>query len=140
MSVSTTDTFSPALITDCVRRVQRGAMLLDRKVPNWRTVMKKNKQQFNFKDGECCVLGTLEHFAGRMRVLRKKHAEREQHRGRFMVAAARLGLETSLIRFNSVKDYGFCWSTSGGQDSPESRLLDLLWREEFNATPREPVK
>ena len=57
---------------DIARCVKAGARFLDKKIPNWRSVLRKHSDEFDFADGEHCVLGTLEHYSGRMRELAKK--------------------------------------------------------------------
>jgi hypothetical protein len=51
--------------------VARGAKLLDDRLPGWRKVMKEHSD-FRISDLECCVLGTLEHYHGRLKVMRSK--------------------------------------------------------------------
>lgn len=109
-------------IYDIATRVKRGVKLLDKKVPNWRLILRKNREQFNFADGSCCVLGTLEHFSGRMRVLKAKR-DVPSYEPPFSRAIQALGIVSS-------KDYGFDWSRmNDGEEGKEA--LTALWRAEF---------
>jgi len=118
----TTDT-----LADVYRRVRRGVALLDQKVPNWRRTMRKHQDQYNFADGDFCVLGTLEHFNGRLHTLRKRKAESVwSTQDRMTRAQYRLGIDHS-------SHFGFCWRT--GHQDIEGPLLAELWRQEFLQDP-----
>jgi hypothetical protein len=115
-------------LTDIALRIKRGVKLLDRKVPRWRTVLRVHEDQFDFRDGDHCVLGTLEHFSGQMRVLGKKAASQEDHT--FDRALARLGVA------NDSDYYGFDgavgdWNAGDDDYHNELDTLDALWRAEF---------
>lgn len=102
-----------------VQRVKRGIKLLEKKVPNWRQVLRKHEDQFEFANGSHCVLGTLEHYSKRMKQL--PLTEREQFRDTFDRAYTRLGISDPAA-------YGFDTSEIEGVSA---ELLDTLWRAEF---------
>jgi hypothetical protein len=112
-----------AIFTEAFRRVQRGIKLLDRKVPRWRQLLRRHEDEFDFTNGEFCVLGTLEHYSKRMKQLRTLSARRNFD-GSFNRAYGRLGIK------EPAADYGFDMgqSSSGEISYP---VLDALWRAEF---------
>ena len=59
-------------LLELAKCVRRGVRRLDKKIPNWRTVMRQHIGEYDFKNGEHCVLGTLEHYSGRMQVLKRR--------------------------------------------------------------------
>lgn len=99
-----------------IRKFKRGVKLLDKKVPKWRTILRKHKDQFVFKDGDHCVLGTLEHHVGKLRV-----------------AAAKYGNSYGSGYNRLVAMWNLGWGNSYGFDSPSAYypLLTALWRAEF---------
>lgn len=106
-------------LLDLAKKVKRGSRLLDRKLPSWRRVMQKHRDQFNFADPQFCVLGTLKHHLGRARVLRKQAGSSE---------AGYHGLLQAL-RLDRGSEHGFDWS--GSVDDATGDTLALLWRTEF---------
>lgn len=116
-------------ILELARSVKRGVKLLDKKIPNWRQVMRKYEDQFNFADGECCILGTLEHHSGRLQVLNQRKAAAADPEDAYRRAAARLGLN---IEADEDELYGFNVTTDAYDDS-EAVMGDIgdLWRAEF---------
>lgn len=109
-------TLSPTEIKDTTKAFRRGVKLLDKKVPNWRKVLDKHKDQFEFSMGDHCVLGTLEHHVGKLRVAAKKHATM---------------YDTGYNRLMDLWDLGL--GNTFGFDGPRTHypLLDALWRAEF---------
>ncbi len=111
------------------KRMKRGVRLLDRKIPNWRLVLRKHEYQFDFTDGECCVLGTLEHYSGRMRVLRERQKSDPGYRYGRAIEALHLdkagqdtlhGFEAAASSMYTPNDF-----------DQERDVLDALWRAEF---------
>jgi hypothetical protein len=115
-------------LADLARRVKRGAKLLDRKVPNWRKTMREHEDQYEFENGDCCILGTLEHYNGRMKQLKMCKRDDRQDLDLFNRAAARL-------RIHEVDEYGFeAPDDCEYYDYDEKRkVLEELWRAEFSA-------
>lgn len=118
-----TSSLSVGSVGTAVQRVKRGIKLLEKKIPNWRTVLRRHEDQFDFADGAHCVLGTLEHYSKRMKQL--PLTEREKFRDTFDRAYTRLGIDNPAA-------YGFDSAESEGV-SPQ--LLDTLWRAEFEKSP-----
>lgn len=119
---------------DIARRVRKGAQLLDKKFgPGWRKVLQKHEGDFDLKEGEHCVLGTLEHHYGKMRALRPK-SKVDAELGGFFVAINRLRIK------GQDEEYGFNAVTPwGGKEAWERReaewaALSDLWRAEFGAS------
>ena len=98
--------------------VRRGVALLDRVLPNWRKTMRKHADQFDLRDGDHCVLGTLEHHSG-LRRLRKLRGDPNHYESAYFRAVARL-------RIRNGKTLGF--------DSADLSYKELqeLWRAEFS--------
>lgn len=113
-------------LIEIVRRVKRGVRLLDRKIPNWRQVLRKHQDQYDFRDGDHCVLGTLEHFSGRMRVLKAKNKADEKEDYTFGKAYVALGLKSG-----ESEQLGFDWTSQYNNEELEIVALDALWRAEF---------
>jgi hypothetical protein len=116
------------MIYELAQRVKKGVKLLDKHIPNWRRTIKAHKDQFDFMDGDCCVLGTLEHYNGRMRVLKARKGVRDHYR--FTAALKALGVDRS-------SDYGFDIDrrlsdpTLEGQQSRQYDILTALWKAEI---------
>ena len=118
---------------DTARRVKRGARFLDKKIPNWRSVLRKHSDEFDFADGEFCVLGTLEHYSGRMRELAKKR-NADDLNGRFIRAIHILGLEDKDealgfdVPLNTYEEYD-----EDGTNEAVTAFAQFseLWRAEF---------
>lgn len=108
---------------DMARRVKAGVRLLDRKIPNWRTVLRRHEDEFDFADGSHCVLGTLEHYSGRMRTLIARR-QAKQEPDPFWRAAKALGVEAR------EEDLGF---EAEDVRTKERDMLAELWRAEFAA-------
>jgi hypothetical protein len=125
---------------EVAKRVRKGAQLLDKKFgPGWRKVLQKHEDEFDFKDGDHCVLGTLEHHYGKMRRLKIKGSPDIKELGGFFTALNRLRIE------HRDEEYGFNRTTPGWNDSEsletfeqakrtEWAMLSDLWRAEFGAT------
>lgn len=120
-------------LVEIAKRVRRGAALLDKRIPNWRTIMRKHVAQYDFADGDCCVLGTLEHHSGILRTIKSNKARQLAEDGvsRHTVAAAKLGI--------NAREYGFD-NVGGVDDLPRdpfnpkqhsSKVLHALWLAEF---------
>lgn len=111
---------------EMARRVKRGVRLLDRKIPDWRRVLRRHREEFEFRDGDCCVLGTLEHYTGRMRELLKKADADEDSRYMRALSALRLEGDADI-------EHGFDGIDKGGgeTDNIEMDALSDLWRAEF---------
>lgn len=126
------------LIQDAQKRVKAGVALLDKKIPNWRTTIRKHRRQFDFQDSEHCVIGTLEHYSGRLRQLKTKFKfdgnEFAFDRGlKLLKASAALHGFDVEGGVNRVTKYGY---SSPGSDtlvtaSDEYEVLDALWRAEI---------
>jgi hypothetical protein len=119
-------------ILELARRVKKGAALLDKKFPSWRRVMRAHVDEFNFEDGDFCVLGTLEHHLGRAKVLAKRRREKlhlyalpDVSRYQKLVGALFGGdeAESAAHGFNAADD-GESW---------ESIYLGDLWQAEFES-------
>lgn len=108
-------------VFEIAKRVKKGAKLLDKKVPKWRSILRKHKDQFDFADGDCCVLGTLEHYNG----LKALGRTPDPFDDRFNRAAHRLNLHGKTF------DYGFDFMEDGFRNSEEISTLNALWRAEF---------
>lgn len=108
-------------VCSIAKRVKRGVKLLEGKIPNWRTVLRQHCDEFDFNHREMCVLGTLEHYSGRMAVLKRQHSITTDDRYRAAMGA--LGLQG-----DADEEYGFDRSSD---DDEEIDLLDALWRAEF---------
>ena len=109
---------------DLAQSVKRGVRLLDRKVPRWRRVMREHQDQYDFKDGEHCILGTLEHFSGRMAVLKKRGQVVDDY------AYNRGRLALGLRELSDAVVCGFDAPESDARDHERAVLHDL-WRAEF---------
>ncbi len=124
-------------VTNIVARVKRGVRVLDRKVPNWRTVLRKHQKQYDFRSGEHCVLGTLEHHAGRMRVLKKRLDADTLPGYTFGDAEATLGVSSTDCGFDAVEFKALPRLTDAeiavhkAAEQQEYDILDALWRAEF---------
>lgn len=108
-------------------RVRAGVKLLDKKIPNWRKIIKRHEAQFDFESGDHCVLGTLKHFSGRMRVLRQKAAEKNTSHIMCFVRASERLLPGAKHDETLAKNYGFNWFNK----DTEADVLDALWRAEI---------
>jgi len=115
------------------KRVKRGAQLLDRKFPQWRRVMRKHEHDFDIEDGECCILGTLEHKLGKLRVLAEKNATSSNN------AYERALKVLKLNRGNADAEHGFdvsterdLWGNVNSNNDQYAQLSDL-WRAEFES-------
>ena len=116
------------IFLETARRVRAGVRLLDKKIPGWRHVLRRHVEQFDFADGDHCVLGTLEHYSGRMKVLARKHREHDDY-SRFDSALKALGIKDEV-------GFGFdCANRFQGWEE-EGALLDALWRAEFEKETR----
>jgi hypothetical protein len=115
-------------LLNLAHRVKKGVKLLDRKVPNWRSILKNHESQFDFADGECCVLGTLEHYSGRMRVL-KKRVHITDSENAFGKAAETLRIS------GDTADYGFDGQPAHGDFDlsyqTQVKMLSDLWKAEI---------
>lgn len=111
-------------LLELAKRVKRGVRLLDEKIPNWRRTMKRHAATFNLSSVDHCVLGTLEHYNGRMRVLHAKRAK-GQSKG-YCTGKVVLGIGN-----RSGRDFGF--DAGGIHAGDEFRTLSDLWRAEFEA-------
>jgi hypothetical protein len=109
---------------DLATRVKRGALLLDKKFPGWRKVMRKHDADFDLTDGSHCVLGTLEHHMGRAKELVKKNLNKDN-------AFSDDGYNrlTAALRIPG-SEFGF---NTGPRDSDGDEYSDLsdLWRAEY---------
>lgn len=111
-------------LLELAKRVRRGVKLLDRLIPNWRRTMRNHQDQYDFQDGDHCILGTLEHYNGRMSVLKKRRAvDTDYSYGR---GAKALGLKEGI-----TYEHGFDGQISGGSYDADMAQLDQLWRAEF---------
>lgn len=111
------------------KAVKRGVKLLDRKVPNWRQVLRKHRYQFDFSDGAHCVLGTLEHHSGRLAVLKKRQKVSPlgwSSSGSFSRARQALSLTSADAYL-----HGFDYSNRELNKTDAMVALDALWRAEF---------
>lgn len=118
-----------ATLLDLAKRVKKGVRLLDRRVPGWRTTLKEHADSFNIKQGSCCVLGTLEHYNGRMQVLNARRLKLSAYPD-YWRGTKRLNIE------DRGKDYGFnadFEDESFGASDAEFAILQDLWRAEFEA-------
>lgn len=111
---------------DLASRVKRGVRLLDKKVPEWRQIIRRHANTLDLADGDFCVLGTLEHHSARMRQLHAKRVagmdDADYHR-----ALDRLGIIGSA--------YGFTAPGPGGgyddeTENDQFRALTDLWKIE----------
>lgn len=117
------------MIYELAQRVKKGVKLLDKRIPNWRRTIKKHKDQFDFTNGECCVLGTLEHYNGRMRVLKARKQINDAHP--FLAATKALGgIEP--------REYGFDVDSrltdptlADNQHAKQYEILTALWKAEI---------
>lgn len=119
-------------LIETAKRVKRGARLLDKKVPNWRTTMRRYAKTFDINDTNCCILGTLEHHNGRMRVLKARkslQAKVARMKADYYRGVKRLDLD------GKEQDYGFnfsCHYEPGSFDSStDEDTVNTLWRAEF---------
>ena len=110
-----------------VQRVKRGVRLLDRKVPNWRRVMRRYQDRFNLNDANSCVLGILDNHSSQMRML----AKRMKVTGipNFYRALRSLDL---MAGFGESHGFSSSFDISGS----ESDSLQALWRAEFSKPPK----
>lgn len=115
------------------QRVKRGVALLDKKIPKWRDTLRRHRAQFDFANGDCCVLGTLEHYDKRMRQLKLKGASKDET-DRFERACTRLGLDEQ----DDIAACGFAFSTPSDstENDEEGRTLHDLWRAEFETATK----
>lgn len=111
-------------LLDIAKRVKRGVRLLDRRIPNWRAIMRKHRADFNIGDPECCILGTLEHHVGRLKVLRARRKVIPADFTAYHSAARSLRIEAV------TREHGF-ERTAGAENIEEYRTLQALWLAEF---------
>lgn len=111
---------------ELAQAVKRGVKLLDRKIPRWRTVLRKHADEFDFASGDHCVLGTLEAHSARMKMLiRKKGCSRKYTTFGRAVLALDLG-------GGADEKHGFDVPDSTVLEEQEQyRTLGALWRAEF---------
>jgi hypothetical protein len=111
------------------KNVKRGAKLLDRRFPHWRQVMRKHATTFRLSDGDHCILGTLEHRVGRLKVLAARTAK--PYDSGFNRASKALGLagdgKTAQHGFDITPEL----STEGVNN--QYSQLEALWRAEFES-------
>lgn len=129
----------PELVKELAARVKRGARLLDKKVPNWRTTMRKHADTFRLNSPRLCILGTLEHYNGRMKVLKARGADlSDMQLGGYYMALRRLHLDenttSKALAFN-FSSFGMC-ETFPSLQEPQGRtaawdVLQGLWEVEF---------
>ena len=112
-------------LLDLAKAVKRGAKLLDRKIPTWRHTLRSHADEFDIAAPECCILGTLEHFSGRMRQLSKKHKQDDSTPWR-RFSRGRVALNLSS---HAASEHGFEHLSTG--DSTDYDSLNALWRAEF---------
>ena len=103
------------------KRVRAGVRQLDKKIPTWRRTLRRHGQDFDFRNSDCCVLGTL-----------GSHTKEAQRRraatdSAFEAALAELTGRTDM---DTARRYGFEQSSIG---AGEYDALDALWRAEFEA-------
>ncbi len=118
-------------LVELVKRVKRGVKVLDRKIPNWRTVLRRHQEEFRLSNLDYCILGTLEHHSGRMRQLNQKRVDGTISNDGYTRAIRRLNLATGT-------PYGFDLASSDS-DAPYGsekrndlwKQLEALWRGEF---------
>lgn len=116
------------LMKQMVARVQKGVALLDKKIPNWRTVIRQHRRSFDFHDYEHCVIGTLEHYAGQMAVLRRQ-LKQDGDTVKFNAAV-------KFLKANAVR-HGFDGG-KGASNTEELDILDVLWRGEIGLNQKKP--
>lgn len=120
-------------IIGLAKRVKRGARLLDKKLgPGWRTTMRRRAEFFNLKEPQACILGTLEHFNGRMKTLGKRRAAAEDLNGYYR-AAARLNIEGDEQEYGFDLSFGAEDGLKGVERGEVWQLAQDLWRAEFEA-------
>lgn len=113
------------------KAVKRGARLLDKKVSGWRKTLKKHASTFNISNADCCILGTLEHYNGRMRVLNARRV-RTNNEGGYFRGLVRLRISTE----DEAKNFGFLSDRVAlpeGGSASNTTDLQTLWRAEFEA-------
>lgn len=127
------DTITTPPLRELAARVRKGSVLLDKKMPGWRGVLRRvlaaEQRQLQMRDPDMCVLGTIEHNIGLLRrrpILPTKAAKQmspEYARGE------------RRLRLNAVtaREHGF-FSTNCHEDSDAVyQILDELWRGEIEA-------
>jgi hypothetical protein len=118
-------------LLNIAKRVKRGVRLLDKKIPNWRAVLRKHKDQFNFGNSAHCVLGTLEHFSGQMQTLKARIGLTQHDDAEYAsYTNARKALK---LRMYEDEDYGFDACHQDERRGAEINTLSDLWRAEFEA-------
>lgn len=120
-------------LLEIAKRVKRGVRLLDKKVPNWRRTLREHEDQYDFANGDCCVLGTLEHYNGRLRVLSAKRAKNGDYPfGRAVRAVGLKVNDDDDSCADEATQHGFdAIDGGGGSYEDEIATLDALWRAEF---------
>lgn len=113
------------------RRVARGAKLLDKKLgPTWRRTMRAHRELFDLRNSDCCILGTLEHYNGRMKALNTQAGKCIHNFSAYDSAASRLSLEDSESRvaygFTQPRNPDFATSMHGWA------ILQALWQVELD--------
>lgn len=117
-------------LRDLAKRVRRGSALLDKKLPGWRRVLYRalteDHRKIQMADGGYCVLGTIEHYIGRLR--------RRPRAVRGMAACYSRGVERLGLTDVSAEYHGFL----SQNNTPDERravyaILDELWRGEIEA-------
>lgn len=117
-------------VVELVKNVKKGVKLLDQRVPNWRQIMRKHAAEYNFTDGSSCVLGTLEHHSGRMKVLKKR--SREIYGDGYIAAVDILKLDRGChYGFDGDNRYYNSLLPTGMTYKAQIDLLSDLWRAEF---------
>lgn len=125
-----------SVLFELAKRVRKGVALLDKKVPNWRKVMRKNDETFNIRNGECCILGTLEHKRA-LRKLGKPMSSRFYRDNGYERAERILHIEGSDYGFNTIDEEDLIDLEDPEQsydeinDDAQFEVLQELWRAEF---------
>jgi hypothetical protein len=118
---------------ELVKAVRRGVKLLDKKVPHWRKVMAKYREQFNFHDSDHCIVGTLSHHTAALRL--KANEEAFSAGVRKLTEGEPLVGSTLFARAGHYAGhYGFNIGAARDVDSAtQMSALQALWEAELDA-------
>lgn len=116
------------MATSLKARVKKGVALLDAKIPNWRHILRRNKEQYKFSEYDHCIVGTIFNMS-------------EEHKKVVKGAAFTDGLKWLLGTRGDPMDmyheagvpYGLDVSVKNPMDmDTECEALARLWEAEIN--------
>ncbi len=116
-------------LVELAKRVRAGVKFLDKKFPQWRNTLRQHSDEFDLTSGAHCVLGTLEHHNGRLRILTKKLRAEDDGYSEDAYSRALTALKIEGEKFGFDAD----WAGVDTYDNYRNDMTTLndLWRAEF---------